>query len=332
MKRWILIYVLSGICTVHVLSCIHAQEAAIEMVRIPAGKFHMGNTSLKDTRPVWEVSLSHDFLLGKHEVTNALFCQVINFLIDSGELRADEQAIWSTKSRQIRMLLTHDDPYYHQFGVEYRAPYIAPISGREAHTVVGVTWHGALEFCNGLSRMQGLMQAYDVIKEECDWSANGYRLPTEAEWKYAARGGDREIEYPWGNTIDPSVANYWGSGNPFADTAPCFCENGGPTTPVGFYSGEVHGVFRTRTNASLFGAYDMGGNVSEWCWDTYQSDYYAIAPTTDPKGRAKGPLIVVARGGSWRNAPEGLRVYVWQSSSPYSNAYAIGFRVVRTLR
>ncbi len=294
----------------------------------------MGDDSISETRPVREVTISHDFLLAKFEVTNELFCKVINYLIDSGDFKVEKQALWNVKTGQYRMRFFDSEPFYHQFGVEHRAPYIVPILGRENHPVVGVSWQGALDFCNGLSRMEGLTPAYDVEKETCDWNANGYRLPTEAEWEYAARGGNTRKFYPWGDTIDSSVANYEGSDHPFSGKTEDFWnswKHGGPTTPVGYFNGETHGNFRTRSNASPFGIYDLVGNVSEWCWDTYAPSYKGL-PTVDPRvGIGPGALKVV-RGGDFFSLPQQLKVYERQNYGSFSSPARVGFRVARSTK
>src|SRR4030043_170938 len=76
------------------------QEASLDLVRVPAGKFLMGDPSLNETQPVREVTISHDFLMGKYEVTNELFCKVINYLIDSGDFKVEKQALWNTITKQ----------------------------------------------------------------------------------------------------------------------------------------------------------------------------------------------------------------------------------------
>ena len=92
------------------------------------------------------MAITRAFQIGKYEVTNELFCTVVNFLIDLGEVTAAEGSIRLSRDRQILMLLKDADDY-HQFGIVYEAPHVIPVQGRENHPVVGVTWNGALEFC-----------------------------------------------------------------------------------------------------------------------------------------------------------------------------------------
>ena len=113
-----------------------------------------------------------------------------------------------------------------------------------------------------------------------DLGGNGYRLPTEAEWEKAARGGVAKCNYPWGNSIDGSKANYQGSGDPFDDG----------TTPVGYYNGNqvFRGQRRMDDMQNGFGLYDMAGNVYEWCWDWYDEQFERDDEKSD---RARGRKI-----------------------------------------
>lgn len=166
--------------------------------------------------------------------------------------------------------------------------------------VLGVNWDSATAYCNWLSAKTG----------------KKYRLPTEAEWEKAARGTDQR-RFPWGNTIDHSYANYAGASA--YDTG----------AAVGFYDGSKRGEIQTKSNASPFGAFDMAGNVMEWCQDWYSRTYYASSPRRNPKGPEKGAYRVV-RGGSFFMDPLDLRVYARSAAWPSLQGHRmLGFRAVR---
>jgi formylglycine-generating enzyme required for sulfatase activity len=172
--------------------------------------------------------------------------------------------------------------------------------------VENVSWFDAVEYCNRLSLKEGLTPAYRGSGDNiiCDWNANGYRLPTEAEWEFAAKGGTKDYlttEYSGSNNAG-SVA--WYDGN-----------SGGSTQPVG-----------TKAANSL-GIFDMSGNVWEWCWDWYASSYPSGAQT-DPRGAASGANRVL-RGGSWGNAATYVRSANRDSYAPSDRRGSIGFRLVR---
>jgi formylglycine-generating enzyme required for sulfatase activity len=165
-----------------------------------------------------------------------------------------------------------------------------------------VSWLDVIEYCNRRSVREGRTPAYTVNGTSVSWNRNadGYRLPTEAEWEYAARGGSGAVtvSYSGSNNID-AVA--WYSGN-----------SGNKTHPVG------------TKQPNSFGLYDMSGNVLEWCWDWYGS--YPSGRQTDPVGIASGSGRVV-RGGSWGDLASVCALSYRNYFSPdirYSN---LGFRV-----
>jgi len=172
-----------------------------------------------------------------------------------------------------------------------------------------VRWSDAVRFCNARSQSEGLKSCYDLQSWKCNFEANGYRLPTEAEWEYACRAGTTTA-YFFGN--DPArLGEYaWFDKNA-----------GGRPRPVG----------QKRPNA--WGLFDLCGNVWEWCNDFYGVDYYTASPKQDPRGPEHGKTKVV-RGGAWGFSADNLRSgYRYNENPGYSDVcfgYDIyGFRCVR---
>ncbi len=221
--------------------------------------------------------------------------------------------------------------YGTQFGLRIENGRVAPVRGRENQPVIGVTWDGALLLANCLSILEGRTPAYDLASRRWKHTADGFRLPTEAEWEFAMRGTDGRI-FAWGNTAAGNLANYYRSYDPYEAVNPPYTENGGPLTPVSFFDGAVHDGFATRSNASPFNVFDLCGNVWEWCWDIYASDTYAVdaAGVTDPSGPGTGPERVT-RGGAW-NVP--LDFFRGTNRGHYpadGTSYSTGIRFVADL-
>jgi formylglycine-generating enzyme required for sulfatase activity len=271
------------------------------MALIPAGSFSMGNCMSSsegnsDELPLHTVYVS-TFYMDKYEVTKALWDEVYNWAIAHG--------------------------YTFDFTGSGKA---------SAHPVQSVNWYDCVKWCNARSEKESRVPAYYTdaglgvryrsgqVAPYVNWNG-GYRLPTEAEWEKATRGGTSGQRFPWGNTISWSQANYYAdpSGyaydvNPTSGYDPAFNDGVDPyTSPVGSFA------------ANGYGLYDMEGNVWEWCWDWYAS--YSSSSQTDPCGPASGSSRVI-RGGCWYDLPFGCRAAGrWYSNSEYWGS-DIGFRSV----
>jgi adhesin HecA-like repeat protein len=168
-----------------------------------------------------------------------------------------------------------------------------------------VSWYDAVKYCNALSLKEGLVPAYRETEDTitCDFKAPGYRLPTEAEWEYAARGGNQ----------DPATSEYSGEDN--LDEVAWHYGNSDKTT---------HPVGMKQPNS--LGLYDMRGNVEEWCWDRY--GWYSGWPQTNPRGALSGTRRIL-RGGSWYYL-DIKRLTYRNAIAPSASSSAWGFRIVRS--
>ena len=175
-----------------------------------------------------------------------------------------------------------------------------------------VSWFDAVEYCNKLSQKEGLTPVYTISGRNvsADWNANGYRLPTEVEWEFAARAGTN-TPFSTGMNITTDHANYDGR-QPYNNNPAGV--NRASTTPVGSFA------------PNALGLYDMHGNVVEWIWDWY-SDYLPDGQI-DPTGPASGSFRVL-RGGAWSYSANGVRSAARQYNGPSLRHNSIGFRVVR---
>lgn len=171
-----------------------------------------------------------------------------------------------------------------------------------------VSWYDAVDYCNKRSQREGLSPCYSGKGDNivCDWNANGYRLPTEAEWEYAPRGGKESKAYKYSGSNDIKIVAWYDK------------NSGSKTHEVG-----------TKA-ANELGLYDKSGNVWEWCWDWYDRGYYAKSPGSDPKGAGSGSSRVL-RGGSWLDRGNDCRVACRFSINPGNRLYSIGFRVARAI-
>jgi formylglycine-generating enzyme required for sulfatase activity len=177
-----------------------------------------------------------------------------------------------------------------------------------------VSWFDAVEYCNRRSAREGLQPAYSINGREVRWNRNadGYRLPTEAEWEYACRAGTTG-PFSTGANITTDQANYNGNFS---------------------YNGARRGRDRTETTQSgsfapnPWGIYDMHGNVWDWCWDWKAA--YPAENAANPAGPASGSYKT-ARGGSWRVGAQSLRSALRGSNPPEDRGDGLGFRLVRSV-
>ena len=252
-------------------------------VLVEAGSFQMGsNEGDSENQPVHKVTITKPFYMGKYEVTLA----------------------------------------------EYKKDYIDGVGN---NPVVNVGWYNVLVYCNKRSRAEGLTPCYSIDGStdpndwghvptstwdrkwdavECNWNANGYRLPTEAEWEYAARAGD--------NTVDSLTYSGTSNVDELGDYA-WYLDNA---------NDNIYEVGTKKANA--FGLYDMSGNVYEWCWNKFSFDGYDTEAEggSDPTGISVGSHRI-CRGGGWESSSDNCAVSYRHWFGPFSGVFCVGFRVVR---
>ncbi len=274
------------------------------MVPIAPGAFTMGSPEGEagrfDRERAHRVRLTRGFLMAETEVTQAQYAALMG-----------------------------TNPAYFQG---------APEDGRRP--VENVSWLDAVKYCNALSKKEGLAPAYAIEGEAVTWdqSAGGYRLPTEAEWEYAARAGTATATYAG----DLDIRGEHDA--PVLDDIAWYGGNSGSTHPKAVDSSSWEEKQRPHERASThpvkgkqpngWGLYDMLGNVWEWTWDRYAAEYPegpAGAPLADPAGPARGAVRVI-RGGSFYGRARWVRSAYRDSWSPGVRYHWLGFRPVRAPR
>ena len=244
-----------------------------DMVRIPKGSFVMGGAKGEALeRPLHKVEITRGFYIGKTEVSQQLFKEIMGY---------EPVKFWGDACKGYTHEAADDQPVY------------------------CVSWYESIKFANALSKRDGLEQCYLIKQGKLFWpkglDCTGYRLPTEAEWEYAARSAQD---------------GFYGGHESAAQTA-WFGDNSNQ---------KLHTIGSLAPNA--WGIYDMCGSVWEWVWDFYGD--YTRDFQTDPYGPEFGDYRV-RRGGSWFNGPDSVRVGTRLREKPRNHFSLIGFRLVRTL-
>ncbi len=306
-----------------------------DMVFIPGCTFQMGDTFSEgsaDERPVHTVTLD-SFYMGKHEITNGQYCDYLNSAKAQGLIAVSGGVVLNAGSgTQYRYCETSPSMQDSQIAFSGSDFSVRTKGGRSMvnDPMVAVCWYGAAAYCNWRSWQEGYEQCYDLSTWNCDFSRHGYRLATEAEWEYAARGRLAGRRFPWGDTIshtDASYESYW------AGTRPLYSYDVSPTE--GFHPTWNDGIIPYTSPvgsfpANSYGLYDVVGNVWEWCNDWHSDSYYASGPTSNPQGPAIGSRRAL-RGGSWFSNAKYCRAASRDSLGPDHCYTVIGFRVVLDL-
>ncbi len=256
-------------------------------ILVPGGTFIMGDTrggGYSNELPTHSVTLN-SFYMGKFEITQADWTATMGSNPASG----------------------------HGVGNDYPVYY--------------VSWYAILKYCNLRSINEGFTPVYIISGSTdpatwgtiptsnnsawneaiCNWSANGYRLPTEAEWEYAARGATNNPDYLYSGSDDIDAVAWYSSNN-----SPWGSKPVGSKAPNGL------------------GLHDMSGNVWEWCWDWLSNTYYSTSPSINPTGPASGSYRVF-RGGHWNASPSLCRVSFRYGNTPYYKDSQSGFRICRAV-
>lgn len=306
------------------------------MAYIPAGEFDMGDhlgNGWADELPIHQV-LVDSLLMSKFEITNWQYCDYLNSAILAGKIKLNGGIVYdfNDTGNNFPYCDTHISSIWSQ--IDYnnvsKTFNVRTKGGRDISNdpMVNVSWCGSVAYCNWRSSEEGYGNCYNIYTWDCDFTCKGYRLPTEAEWEYAARDGKYSpyCRFPWSDNISHNEANY------YAD--PCsYSYDVNPTD--GFHRTWYDGIYPYTSPAgsfpaNSFGVYDMVGNVWEWCNDWYSRTYYSSSPPNKPTGPTNGTYRVL-RGGSWNFNTWNCRSACRYWNTPDYRGISSGFRVILDL-
>ena len=292
------------------------------MALIPAGEFQMGDTFTEggsEERPVHAVYVNA-FFMDTTEVTNDQYKDALNWAKNQGNLITVISGLvykYNSGTSYPYCDTTTSSSYSR---ITWNGTSFGVVSGKGNHPMVAVSWYGSVAYANWRSGMQGKPLCYDLSTWNCN-VGSGYRLPTEAEWEKAARGGTSGHRFPWSDSdyIQHARGNYCSSTIwPYDNSStrgyhPTFNTGVFPyTSPGGYFA------------ANGYGLYDMTGNVWEWCNDWY--GVYSAGSQNNPHGPGSGSYRVL-RGGCWSNFAYYCRVAYRYVNYPLYRYFNIGFRL-----
>jgi formylglycine-generating enzyme required for sulfatase activity len=278
-------------------------NTTLNMVLVESGTFQMGSDEqdMFFAMPLHPVTISRDFFISRYEITNKQVADVYNWGLKSHQIKVNAEGVYNSIGNSQSLLQI----YVKDCQVLYNKTIFTVTKQKENWPCIKISWYGAAVFCNLLSLMESNQEVYDTTNWTCNFTLAGYRLPTEAEWEYAASGGQKSHGYTF-------------AGSNELDHVGWYAINGNKETlQVGL------------KEPNELGIYDMSGNVWEWCWDWHDPVYYFDSPESDPLGPASGNNKVI-RGGAWYLGEMDARIKSrLLSCDPAGMGNLGGFRVVK---
>jgi len=320
------------------------------MVFVRGGEFEMGDhhdvgSPSEDPNHLVYVD---SFCMDTYEVTNQQYCEFLNSALSENLIEVRTGTVVYGLDANEPYCDTYESHPLHESRILWDGDTFGVAAGKEDHPMVRVTWYGAVGYCNWRSAQDERPNCYDLATLDtntCDFSVKGYRLPTEAEWEYAARGGLSGKLFPWGNTISHTQANYEADPcsysydvSPTSGNHPLWVGAYPYTSPVGFFDGTMKyksdynwpgsdTSYQTTNGANGYGLYDMVDNVWEWCNDRYGDDYYSWSPYYNPRGPDTG-VFWSHRGGDLQHKAQICRnAHRGRNARQTKQSYG-GFRTV----